>query len=164
MENKKTWDLLQEQERVEADAIVAASEKIRWQFELLVEDIEQAILGAEGGWWMSELNNELIVHTMESRDPRRRNNGGEYDYYRCYRVDFGVTAYDDWSCDIAPCSQYGGDETEYDCIISLDGLRRIAQLADVTIAARAWLAKEPGCMKRLKAAIRALALKDELNL
>jgi hypothetical protein len=152
----KTWDLLSEEERAEADAIVEASARRErsGQFELLVEDIETAIRDAEGGWWINR--EELVVHEAISRDPSRRNNGGEYDYYRCYRPGLGVVAYDDWSCDFASCDQYGGEKIEYDCILSLSGLRRIAQLADVTIAARAWLAKEPGCMSKLKAAIRSL--------
>ena|GEM_PF-4127275 len=128
----------------------------RGQFERLVADIESAIAGAEGGWWIGR--NKLVVHTRVSRDPLRSCNGGEYHYYRYYVVDLGVTAYNDWSCDFADYRNYGdGEPVEYDCIVSLGGLERIAKLADVTIAAKAWLAKEPGCMKRLKAAIRSLA-------
>lgn len=49
-------------------------------------------------WWVD--NNKVTVLTMESRDPSRRNNGGEYDYYRVFELTpEGTIAYDDWSCD-----------------------------------------------------------------
>jgi len=126
-------------------------------FEALVQDIEKTIAGAEGGWEI-RWDNTLVVTTQESDNPSKSNNGGDYYYYREFQTDgLGVIAYDDWSCDFANYASYRNeDRREYDCIISVDGLRRIAQLAEVTIAAKAWLAKEPGCMKRLKSAIRAM--------
>jgi len=124
------------------------------QFELLVADIEAEVANAEG-WWLQD--NELWVLQRASLDSTRRYNGGEYDYYKVYSTSgLGVLAQETWSCEIAPRTQYGGEETFYDCIVSINGLHRMVQLAEVTTAAKAWLAKEPGCMSRLKAAIRAL--------
>lgn len=130
------------------------------QFEQLVADIEGQIANAEGGWWMGKVGGDpaLIIEQRTSRDPSRSNNGGEYYLWRNYCAGgMGVEVWESWSCDIASRSQYGGERTRYDCIVGSDGLERIAKLADVTIAARAWLAKEPGCMARLKSAIKALA-------
>jgi len=127
------------------------------QFEDLMKGIETEVANAEGGWSIDEERNRLVVHQTVSRDPCRSNNGGEYNYYKIYSPGLGVDATETWSCDIAPRSQYGGVEEHFDCIVSLDGLGRMAQLAEVTTAARAWLAKEPGCMARLKKAIRALS-------
>lgn len=125
------------------------------QFEQLVSDIENELSQAEGGWNIEQ--GSLVIFQRESRDPSRRNNGGEYDYYKVYcPTGLGVDVWESWSCDIAPRRQYGGQEYSYDVIVGLDGLRRIAQLAIVTIAAKSWLAKEPGSMKNLKAAIRSL--------
>lgn len=131
------------------------------QFEQLVADIEGQIASAEGSWrmatWYHDQPPVLVITQQESRDPGRSRNGGEYTYWRNYRADgLGVEVWEDWSCDFASRDQYGGGRTYYDCIISADGLERIAKLADVTIAAKAWLAKEPGCMAKLKAAIRSL--------
>jgi hypothetical protein len=130
------------------------------QFELLVDDIEREIASAEGGWAIKDDDWEgprLVVYQRVSRDPRRSHNGGEYDYWKTYAANgLGIEVTEGWSCDIADRGQYGGAEYGYDCCIGLEGLKRIAQLAEVTIAARSWLAKEPGCMKRLKSAIRAL--------
>ena len=125
------------------------------QFELLMADIEQEVSNAEGGWWIED--GRLVIHQQVSRDPSRNQNGGEYDYYKSYIPDgLGIEVREEWSCTIAPRSEYGGNGVYYDCVISPDGLKRMAQLADVTIAARAWLAKQPGCMARLKQAIRSL--------
>jgi hypothetical protein len=125
------------------------------QFELLVDDIQGEIESAEG--WAIKDDGRLVVYQQLSRDPRRSRNGGEYDYWKTYAANgLGIEVTEGWSCDIADRSQYGGAEYGYDCCIGLEGLKRIAQLAEVTIAARSWLAKEPGCMKRLKSAIRAL--------
>ena len=126
------------------------------QFEALVRDIETEVRDAQGGWYMRD--NTLIVEQQTSRDPRRSRNGGEYYLWRNYQADgLGVVVWEDWSCEIAPRHEYGGDAVNYDCIVSADGLKRIAQLADITIAARAWLTKEPGCMARLRSAILALS-------
>jgi len=134
-------------------------ENRKGQFETLVKDIEREIAGAEGGWDIVESwgGLHLRVEQRTSRDPSRSNNGGEYYLWKRYIPDgLGVKVVEDWSCDIAERSRYGGEAAYYDCIISVDGLERIAKLADVTIAAKAWLAKEPGCMARLKQAIRSL--------
>ena len=125
------------------------------QFELLMEDLEKEIANAEGGWSIE--NGRLVICQRESHDPSRRNNGGEYDYYKVYSPGgLGIDVWESWSCDFASRSQYGGEEYSYDVIVGLDGLRRMAQLADVTIAARSWLAKEPESMRKLKATIRSL--------
>lgn len=128
--------------------------KPKGAFESLMADIEKTIATAEGDWSI-RWDGSLIVTTIESQDPSRSNNGGEYDHYRIYKTSgLGIEAYDTWSCDFAEY-QYSDDQS-YDCIVGSDGLGRMAQLAEVTTAARAWLAKEPGCMQRLKKAIRAL--------
>jgi len=128
-------------------------------FEKLMADIQEAIDQATsedgGGWWVRD-DGILVCEIQTSRDPSRSNNGGEYYFYREFNPDgLGVLARDDWSADW-DIMQYGGTQEYYDCVISSDGLQRMARLAEVTIAARAWLNKEPGCMKRLKAAIRAI--------
>lgn len=105
-------------------------EKPKGEFERLVADIEQEITDAES-WHVDEFANTLIIVQQESRDPSRSRNGGEYFYWKEYYADgMGVFVEETWSCDIAPRSQYGGTDDWYDCIISLDGLKRIAQLAD----------------------------------
>lgn len=126
------------------------------QFELLMNDIENEILSAEGGWSIDDWG-ALVIVQRESQNPRMSNNGGDYYLYKNYKpTGLGVEVWESWSCDIAPRREYGGQEYEYNVIVGLDGLRRMAQLADVTIAAKSWLAKEPESMKKLKAAIRSL--------
>lgn len=126
------------------------------QFEQLMNDIEKEIANAEGGWEISG-RRTLMITQRESRDPSRSNNGGEYYLYKHYApTGLGVEVWESWSCDIAPRTEYGGQEYSYDVIVGLDGLRRMAQLADVTIAARSWLNKEPESMRKLKRAIRSL--------
>ena len=126
------------------------------QFEMLYKDIEDTIKNAEGGWTIRD--GVLEVETIVSRDPSRSRNGGEYFHWREFRPDGigGVCAGGAWSAEF-DYERYNGDDTaQYDCIVSLDGLKRMAQMADLTIAARAWLAKAPGCMARLKQAVRSL--------
>lgn len=126
-------------------------------FEALMKDIEAELIEAEGGFKIEEWAGRLCIIQRESRNPRMSNNGGDYYFYKFYKPDgLGVEVWEGWSCDIAPRNEYGGDEQYYDCLISLEGLERMAKLATITIAAKSWLAKEPGCMARLKAAIRAL--------
>ena len=133
------------------------SNMVNGTFEALMADIEIAISEANspdgGGWKMTWRG--LVVTTQDSRDPSRSNNGGEYFYYRVYHPDgLGIQVIDDWSCDFA---DRRGDEMYYNCLISANGLERMAKLAEVTLAARSWLNKEPGSMRLLKQAIRSLS-------
>lgn len=122
-------------------------------FEGLMADIE-ATMKITGQWKMSDWRDRLIIYTRLSERPERSSNGGDYDYFRVYHFDgLSVQAWDDWSCDF---SDYNDTPTEYNVIVSKSGLERMAKLATVTVAARAWLNKEPGCMKKLKDAIRSL--------
>jgi hypothetical protein len=104
------------------------------QFELLalVEDIEREIEAAEGGWAIKDDGRpRLVVYQRVSSDPRRSNNGGDYDYWKVFQVTgLGIEVTEGWSCDIAPRNEYGGAEYSYNCCIGLAGLKRIAQLAD----------------------------------
>ena len=132
---------------------------MKGSFELLMQDIEQAVEQANsldgGGWWVTE-DGKLICEVKTSRDPSRSRNGGEYFEYRDFESDgLGVQARDDWSADW-DIMQYGGSEDYYDCLITPEGLERMARLAEITLAARAWLNKEKGSMRLLKKAIRAL--------
>ena len=132
---------------------------MKGNFELLMKDIEQAIEQANspdgGGWWITE-GGRLVCEVKTSRDPSRSRNGGEYFMYRNFVPDgLGIQAKDDWSADW-DIMQYGGSGTYYDCIVTPDGLERMAKLAEVTLAAKAWLNKEKGSMRLLKKAIRAL--------
>jgi hypothetical protein len=127
-------------------------------FEHLMADIEETIKNAEGDWWLD--CDTLIVQTIVSRDPRRSRNGGEYSFYREYRSNGvgGVEVYGSWSAEF-DYEQYNlGDREQYDCIVSGQGLDRMARMADLTSAARAWLAKEKGCMAKLKKAVPALGM------
>jgi len=126
------------------------------QFEKLMADIEETIKDAEGGWRITD--NCLEVTTVVSRDPSRSSNGGEYFFYRDFYAEGvgGVHAQGSWSADF-DYDQYNNDKSHYDCVITPDGLERMAKMADLTIAARAWLAKEKGCMALLKKAVRSLA-------
>ena len=133
------------------------NENGKGQFEALMTDIENEIAESEGGYEIEKWAGRPCIIQRESRDPQMSNNGGDYFLYKFYKPDgLGIEVWEDWSCDIASRNQYGGREYYYDCIVSLDGLERMAKLATVTIAAKSWLAKEPGCMKELKKAIRAL--------
>ena len=131
--------------------------KQQGQFEALYKDIEETIENAEGGWQIRD--GVLEVDTIISRDPSRSRTSGEYCHWREFYPDGigGVYARGCWSAEFDYEQCNGDDSAQYDCIVSLDGLRRMAQMADLTIAARAWLAKEPGCMARLKQAVRNLS-------
>jgi len=126
------------------------------QFEMLYKDIEDTIQNAEGGWRMN--GQTLCIETVVSRDWTRSANGGEYSFYREFRSEGigGVEAWGSWSADF-DYDQYHNDREQYDCVVSPDGLERMAKMADLTIAARAWLAKEKGCMAKLKQAVRSLS-------
>lgn len=125
------------------------------QFEALYQDIYETIKDAEGDWKVS--GDTLEVHTVVSRDISRSRNGGEYTHWREFRSEGigGVNAWGSWSAEF-DYSQYHQDNEQYDCVVSPDGLKRMAQMADLTFAARAWLAKEKGCMAKLKQAVRSL--------
>jgi hypothetical protein len=125
-------------------------------FEHLMADIEETIRNAEGEWWMSD--NCLVVETVVSRDPGRSRNGGEYSFYRDFYAEGigGVHAQGSWSADFDYDQWNSDDKDHYDCVVTLGGLERMARMADLTIAARAWLAKEKGCMAKLKKAVRSL--------
>lgn len=130
--------------------------KQQGQFEALYKDIEDTIKEAEGGWCIRD--GVLEVETIVSRDVSRSRNGGEYSHWREFHPDGigGVYACGCWSAEF-DYERYNGDDTaQYDCLVSLDGLKRMAQMADLTIAARAWMAKEKGCMAKLKRAVRSL--------
>ena len=72
----------------------------------LLADICKTLESAEGRSWVSEDGRKLTIHTTVSRDPSRSSNGGEYDFYRIYRVTpVGVVAEGDWTCDIQPISE-----------------------------------------------------------
>lgn len=123
-------------------------------FELLMDDITKTLENGEY-WKMSSWRDALIIVTKSPDKPELSNNGGDYEYFRIYQSDgLSVHVKDDWSCDFSEY-QYSQDE-DYNVVISKDGLERMAKLADVTIAAKAWLAKKPESMRRLKAAIRSL--------
>jgi hypothetical protein len=129
-------------------------------FELLMEDIEKAVEEANspygGGWWVTN-SGKLVCETLTSRDPSRSSTGGEYFFYRDFISDgLGVQAKDAWSAEW-DIRDYGGEAEEYyDCLITPAGLERMARLAEVTLAARAWINKEKGSMRLLKKAVRAL--------
>ena len=126
------------------------------QFEKLMADIEKEVEDAEGGWLITD-KGSLLIHQIVSRDPSRSHNGGEYNTYKYYTPSgLGVFVEEDWSCDIAPRSQYGGEESYYDCLVSTDGLERMARLAEVKVAAYAVINKEPGYMKRFQEAVSRL--------
>jgi len=78
-----------------------------WQAgDRLLADICKTLAAAEGDAWCDEDGSRLTIHTMVSRDPSQRNNGGEYDFYRIYQVTpVGVVVENDWSCDIQPLSE-----------------------------------------------------------
>lgn len=111
------------------------------QFERLMADIEKTIKNSEDTWWMDESTLCILV-----TDGQR----SEFDAWRYFQSDGigGVVVYD---------SDGLGDDCRYDCIVTPGGLERMARMADLTIAARAWLAKEKGCMVKLKQAVRSLA-------
>ena len=72
---------------------------------------------------------KIVVHTTVSRDPSRRNNGGEYDYYRVFRLTpVGVVAQDEWSCDICPCDE---GATVYG--VACDDLGPLFEAAQITV-------------------------------
>ena len=125
------------------------------EFEKLMADIEKEVEDAEGGWLVND--GSLIIQQAVSRDPSRSHNGGEYDTYKEYTPNgLGVEVEETWSCDIAPRSQYGGEQSHYDCIVNLEGLELMAKLADLKVAARAVISKEPGWTKKIQAALSSL--------
>lgn len=120
-------------------------------FEELAGDIE-ALLPAEGGWWINEEVKELVVHTSVSRDERRSRNGGEYHFYTCFAVvGDGVLVYFSTSCELHMPTM--GRDAGYiiPCIVSLDGLRRIAALVGLRAACKQFLKRGIGFNELRKA-------------
>ena len=114
----------------------------------ILKDIQQAMLSSiedgngEGEWRIEK--DYISVTTAFSRDPSRSNNGGEYYYYRRYRiVEGGIRAWDDWSCDIADYSQYGGGDDFYP--IAVSDLGRIGNLAEARALAERNKQAQPAC-------------------
>lgn len=128
---------------------------MKGQFEKLMADIEKKVENAEGGWRI--VGGALLIHQDVSRDPSRSRNGGEYDTYKEYTPDgLGVSVEETWSCDIAPRTQYGGEQSHYDCLVSLEGLELMAKLADLKVVAHAVINKEPGWTKRIQSVLSSL--------
>jgi hypothetical protein len=74
-------------------------------YPFLIHDlVEEVRCSRKNGGWHKMDGDEIIICTYPSRDPSRRFNGGEYDYYRRFKLSKdGVIATDDWSCEIAEC-------------------------------------------------------------
>lgn len=128
-------------------------------FETLVGEIE-ALLPSEGGWWINHNNGELVIHTCVSRDPRRSRNGGEYDFYTCFRpTGDGVLMYDDTSCElyIRGMGEDGGGIIP--CIVGLEGLRRIAASVGLRVTCEKFLKKQAS-FADLREAVEAAAPQD----
>lgn len=135
----------------------------------LLEDIQNAMAqsledgNGEGSWRIEK--DYVGVTTQFSKDPSRSNNGGEYYYYRRYRlVEGGVRAWDDWSCDIADYSNYGGTEEFYP--ITLSDLSRVGFLAE-SRALAVWNGQAepvcPFCSGSLEVVFAKLEENDELR-
>jgi len=124
-------------------------------FEELANEIE-SLLPAEGGWWINEDHNELVVHTTVSRDPRRSSNGGEYHFYNCFAVvGDGILVYDDTSCELH-IDRMGRDAGYViPVIVGLDGLRRIAALVGLRAACKQFLQRGIGFAELREAVKRA---------
>lgn len=98
----------------------------------LMEDLCRTLDKAEGKAWINE-QGKLVIHTVVSRDPSRRNNGGEYDFYRTYQVTpVGVLAEEEWSCDIQPYD--GGADVYMTAVENLGPL--LAQAQEIVKAAQ----------------------------
>jgi len=127
-------------------------------FEELASKIEE-LLPAEGDWWISEEQNELVIQTAVSRDPSRNRNGGEYDFHTSFKpVGDGVRVYQWSSCEL-PIDTMGIDSytaVTIPVIVGLDGLRRIAALVGLRAACKQFLARKLG-FADLKAAIELAA-------
>jgi hypothetical protein len=126
------------------------------EFEALVEDVTSTLRHADG-WYRVINSSRIVIDTIISDRPELANNGGHYDHFRKYQCDgiFGVRAWNEWSCDCA--DMQNKDDFIFECVLGDGGLERIARLAALTIAAESWLKKEPGCMQRLKEAVKALS-------
>jgi hypothetical protein len=123
-------------------------------FEELAQQIER-LLPAQGGWWIDERDNELVIHTHVSRDPSRSSNGGEYDFYDCFAVTGdGILVYEATSCElrIDRCGRDSYAAYTIPCVVGLDGLRRIAALVGLRAACKQFLRREIG-FADLKAAV-----------
>ena len=104
---------------------VSESTPVVGQFEVLMEDLERELATAEGGYEIDLHSGRLVIIQMESRNPSLSSNGGDYNYYRNYMPDGrGVKVWNSWSCDIAKRQSF--TDRHYDCIISLNGLERLA--------------------------------------
>jgi len=129
-------------------------------FEILASEIE-GLLPAEGGWWINGNNgfsvhhvNELVIHTAVSRDWRRNRNGGEYDYYTRFAVvGDGILVYKDTSCELRMHGMGRDEGYVIPCIVSLEGLRRIAALVGLRAACKQFLKRGIGYTE-LKEAVK----------
>lgn len=75
-------------------------------------------------WWVDWKLSRVIVLTLESSDLDKRNNGGNYDYYRIFTVtESGITACDEWSAEFDINSKIVTHHTT----ISLDQLIQICE-------------------------------------
>lgn len=133
------------------------AEKIRTigAFEELAEAIGN-LLPAEGGWRINEEGKELVIHTTVSKDLRRSSNGGEYDFYTCFKpTGDGVLMYDDTSCEL---NMWGMgqhvDSFIFPCIIGLEGLRRIAASVGLRTTCEQFLKKQAS-FAQLREAVEA---------
>lgn len=105
----------------------------------LLKDIMDAMKeslkeGKGTGAWRCE-EKKISVTTFFSRDPSRSNNGGEYYYYReFFLVEGGIIARDDWSCDFASYSSYGGSENFYPS--SIQNIGRVGHLAEARVLSK----------------------------
>lgn len=95
-------------------------------FEQLTQEMKQ-LLPAEGGWYIED--GELVVHTRVSRDHSRDWDGGDYDFYTCFKpVEEGVLVYEETSCRL-PVSWTGKEMGHViPCVVSVRRLARLAAL------------------------------------
>lgn len=113
----------------------------------ILNDIQTAMLSSiedgngEGSWEIRP--NFISVTTRFSRDPQRSNNGGEYYFYRRFKiVPGGIKAWDDWSADW-DYADWGGTEDFYP--IALSELNPIANLAEKRAIAQWNKQAQPAC-------------------
>lgn len=135
----------------------------------LLNDIQNAMKASladgngQGSWKIEK--DSISVTTQFSKDPSRSSNGGEYSYWRDYKlVEGGVLAKDDWSCDFADYENYGGTTEFYP--IAISDLSRVGYLAEARALA-AWNEQAepvcPFCGGSLEEVFKKLEGDDELR-
>jgi len=137
----------------EGNTLVPAVQVGKGAFEALMARIEWVTEGAED-WWVGK-DGSLIICTRTTTNTNQSFNGGDYTYEVWFTptglgVDETEWNSSDW------CPGTGELVDTYECVVSTEGLRRMAQLATITIAAKALVAKQPGSFGKLKKAVRAL--------